>query len=270
MIIYGLIGEKLSHSFSPILHDIIFKNSNIRGKYNLFEVEKSGLKDLVEDLRYLKVRGYNVTIPYKVEILKYIDEISDEAANIGAINTLHFKDGKIIGNNTDYYGFGAVLRRAAVDIKGKSALILGTGGASKAVFYYLKNKGIKDIVFMSRNPEKAKTVYPDAEIFSYNDLGGLGNMDIIVNTTPLGMYPYIDKSPVDENTISKFKLAVDLIYNPIQTKFLKLADEMGLKTANGLYMLTSQGIKSQEIWNEMEFKQEFYEKVYDEVRKHVR
>lgn len=270
MLIYGLIGEKLSHSFSPVLHDMIFANTDIKGKYDLFEVEKSGLKDIIDKLRDLKVKGFNVTIPYKVEALKYIDEISSEAEMIGAINTLDFKDGKIIGHNTDYYGFGAVLRREKMEIKGKRALILGTGGASKAVYHYLNNNGIDEIIFASRNPENVKDLYPDSEIRGYDNLDSLENMEIIVNTSPVGMYPHIDKSPLDKAIISKFKLAVDLIYNPLESKFLKLARDMGLNTANGLYMLSAQGIRSQEIWNDREFGQGFYDTIYGEVREHVK
>lgn len=270
MMIYGLIGGKLSHSFSPVLHDMIFTNTDIKGKYELFEVERKGLKDIIENLRNLEVKGFNVTIPYKVEALKYIDEISLEAEMIGAINTLDFKDSKIIGHNTDYYGFGAVLRREKMDIKGKRALILGTGGASKAVYHYLNNNGIDEIIFASRNPESVKHLYPDSEIITYDNLVNLENVEIIINTTPVGMYPDIDKSPVDKNIISKFNIAVDLIYNPIETKFLRISKDMDLNTANGLYMLSAQGIRSQEIWNEREFGEEFYDTIYREVLEHVK
>lgn len=270
MLIYGLIGEKLSHSFSPILHDIIFKKCNLEGKYGLYEVEKLKLKDTIEKLRQSKIRGFNVTIPYKVEVIKYIDEISPEAKLMGAVNTLDFKDGKIIGYNTDYYGFGAALKNESIEIRGKKVLILGTGGASKSVYHYLKDNGIGDIIFASRNPKESKDRYPHANIINYSDLKDLKNMDIIINTTPVGMDPNVGTSPVDKNIIIKFKIAVDLIYNPIETEFLRLANAVGLQTTNGLYMLIGQGIKAQEIWNQVEFDQAFYNIIYKEVLEYVK
>lgn len=266
---YGLIGEHLTHSFSPKLHEIIFKNADMSGEYNLFEVNQIDLKATIEILRQSEINGFNVTIPYKIEVLKYIEEISPEANMIGAVNTLDFKAGKIKGHNTDYYGFGKLLKSEDIDIKDKKSLILGTGGASKSVYHYLKDNGIKEIIFGSRYPEKAKSIYPDCQIMRYEDLNIMNSMDIIINTTPLGMYPNIDMSPVDKRVLSKFHTAIDLIYNPRETMFMSLSNEIGLKTSNGLYMLVAQGIKSQEIWNSREFDDEFYDKVYDEVKNYV-
>lgn len=267
---YGLIGEHLTHSFSPKLHEIIFKNSDITGDYNLFELKKNDLKDTIEKLRQLKINGFNVTIPYKVEVLKYLDEISPEAEMIGAVNTLDFSEDIIKGHNTDYYGFGKWLNKEDIDIKDKTALILGTGGASKSVYHYLRNNGIKDLIFASRYPEKSKDIYPNSKIVGYEDLKTINSMDIIINTTPLGMYPNLDISPVDKIVLCKFNTAIDLIYNPKETMFLSLGREMGLKTSNGLYMLVAQGIKSQEIWNSLEFDDEFYDKVYNGVNDYVK
>lgn len=267
---YGLIGEHLSHSFSPKLHEIVFKSSDINGEYNLFEVNKTELKDTIEKLKHLEIKGFNVTIPYKVEVLKYADEISPEAKMIGAINTLEFKEGKIIGHNTDYYGFGALIKSENIDIKDKTTLILGTGGASKSVFHYLRKNRIKEIIFASRDPKRAYDIYPDSNIINYSDLNDLRNIDIIINTTPLGMHPNTDKSPVEKIVLNKCSVAIDLIYNPLETTFLKLAREMGLKTANGLYMLVAQGIKSQEIWNKREFNDEFYDIVFKGVLEYVK
>lgn len=266
---YGLIGQHLTHSFSPKLHEIIFKNSDINGEYDLFQVEKDRLKGIIEGLKMLEVKGYNVTIPYKVEVLKYLDELSYEAKMIGAVNTLGFKDNRIIGYNTDYYGFGALLRKEKIEIKDKIAIILGTGGASKSVFHYLKNNGIKSIIFASRNPNKSNDIYPYSQIIDYQDLKKIKSIDIIINTSPLGMYPNIDASPVDKEILGKCNTAIDLIYNPIETIFARYGREIGIKTANGLYMLVAQGIKSQEIWNTTEFDDEFYNTVYSEVKKHV-
>lgn len=267
---YGLIGEHLSHSFSPILHKIIFKNSHINGEYNLHEVKSEGLKGKVHALKNLEIKGFNVTIPYKLEIMKYLDDISSEAKMIDAVNTLEYKEGKVIGHNTDYFGFGALLRNMDIDIKDGRAVILGSGGASKSVYHYLNNNGIEEIIFVSRKPENKKDIHRSINIIDYSSLKNLANIDIIINATPLGMYPKIGESPVDKNILTNCKAAVDLIYNPLETEFLKLAKESGLKTSNGLYMLVAQGIKSQEIWNGVVFDDDFYHKVFKGVLEYVK
>lgn len=267
---YGLIGKHLGHSFSPKLHEIIFKNSGIYGEYNLFEVPKTNLKHTIEMLRSLEIKGFNVTIPYKVESINYLDEVSREASMIGAINTIKYEDNLLKGYNTDYYGFGALLRKEKIEIKNKSAIILGTGGASKSVFHYLNNNGIKQIIFASRNPSKVKEINPQLNTVSYEELNKINSIDIVVNTTPVGMYPNTDKTPINKEMLSKVNAAVDLIYNPMETTFLKLARESGLKAVNGLYMLVAQGIKSQEIWNNVEFDDDLYDIVYSEVLEYVK
>ncbi len=267
---YGLIGEHLSHSFSPILHKIIFKNSHIKGEYNLHEVKNEGLKEKIGELKNLEIKGFNVTIPYKLEIMKYLDEISPEAKMIDAVNTLEYREERVIGHNTDYFGFGALLTNMDIDVKNKIAVILGSGGASKSVYHYLNNNGIKEIIFVSRDPKKKKDIYSGVNIIDYTSLKNMANIDIIINATPLGMYPKMDRSPVDKDILTNCKAAVDLIYNPLETEFLKLARECGLKTSNGLYMLVAQGIKSQEIWNGVVFEDEFYHKVFKGVLEYVK
>lgn len=267
---YGLIGENLSHSFSPILHEIIFKNSHIKAEYMLHQVKSQDLKDKILALKKGEIQGFNVTIPYKLEIMDYLDEISSEAKIIGAVNTLEYREGKIIGHNTDYYGFGALLNKMNIDVKDKRALILGTGGASKSVYHYLKNNGIKEIIFASRKPKNIEAISKDINIIDYNSLKNIGNIDIIINATPVGMFPHIDASPVDKKLLMNCKAAVDLIYNPLETEFLKLARQSGLKASNGLYMLVAQGIKSQEIWNGLVFDIEFYHRVFKGVLEYVK
>lgn len=243
---YGLIGEKLGHSYSPQIHSMILESINKRGCYNLFEVEKGMLKESVKALKTLKAKGINVTIPYKVDIMDCLDEISLEAKNIGAVNTIKFEDEKCIGYNTDYYGFGMMLDANNVSVTDKIVVILGTGGASKAVGQYVKDNNAKEIFFVTRS--KRNKEYENEKLIEYNDLQDLKG-DIIINCTPCGMYPNVYESPVSEEQIDKFKVAVDLIYNPEETVFLKMAKNKGLKIINGLYMLVGQAIKAQEIWN---------------------
>lgn len=248
--LYGLIGEKLGHTYSPQIHNKILEETRTKGYYGLFQVRKENLKYIISGLKALGYNGVNVTIPYKLDIIKYLDSLSPEASKIGAINVVSIdKNGMAIGYNTDYYGFGMMIDHANVKIKGETAVILGTGGASKAVTQYLKDNGIKDIIMVSRDSKTTKQKYPDDKIIMYDELNKVNSCSIIINCTPVGMFPNIEFSPIDKKYLAKFKTAIDLIYNPSDTLFLKEAKEKGLKTINGLYMLIAQAVKSQEIWN---------------------
>jgi len=219
--LYGLIGEKLGHSFSSNIHSSIFSEMNIKGYYHLFEVKRENLKDVVVGLNALGIEGANVTIPYKVDIMKYLDKISEEAKQIGAVNTICIKDGKTVGYNTDYYGFGMMLEKYNVDIKNRKVVILGTGGVSKAVTQYLIDNEVDNIIFVSRNPNKIKV--NGFKVIGYDEIKLLEKQDIVINCTPCGMYPDIDTSPITKEGISKFKIVIDMIYNPRETMFLKYA-----------------------------------------------
>lgn len=261
---YGLIGEKLGHSFSPFIHSLIFKQMKIEGHYDLFEVNENDLEKAIIGLKALGAKGVNVTIPYKVNVMKYLDDISKEAKKIGAINTICFKDGKCIGYNTDYYGFGMMLKRNGININNKKAVILGTGGASKAVCQYLIDNDAREIIFVSRN--KNRKLDNKYELIDYEDIKEIDG-DIMINCTPCGMYPNIDKSPVEIKNLESFNAVVDLIYNPKETLFIKYAKKIGIKNVNGLYMLVGQAIKAQELWQEICIDTEIYDIVYQETYK---
>jgi len=247
--LFGLIGEKLGHTYSPAIHKKIMEELNIDGHYGLFQVKKENLQHVVSGLKALGYDGINVTIPYKTDIIKHLDYLSPEAEKIGAVNVVAIdKDGTAAGYNTDYYGFGMMLKNAEMKTEGENAAIIGTGGASKAVSQYLKDNGIKNIIFITRDSVLAKQKFPEDEVITYGQLGKLKSCSTIINTTPLGMYPKIQAVPIEEKYLSNFSQAVDLIYNPSETLFIKQAKAMGLKCVNGLYMLVAQAVKSQEIW----------------------
>lgn len=273
---FALIGEKLSHTFSPFIHEEILNYINIDGKYEVLEYSKDSLPNIVNDLKYKLYRGVNVTIPYKTDIIPYLDEISPEAQKIGAINTINFLFNKTIGYNTDYFGFGKLLELNKIKIKGKTALILGTGGASRAVKKYLEDNHIKTIKFASTDIEYAKNKYSGYEVYNYNRLNIIEKTDIIINCTPLGMYGALNKDYVvdsldivDKSFLNKFDVAIDLIYNPIETTFLQKAKHLGLKTANGLYMLIAQAVKSQEIWNDISINDSVIDKINNLMLKRI-
>ena len=266
-VLFGLLGEKLSHSISPAIHSLIFKELNIDGCYHLFEVEKENLRVAVGGLGALGAKGVNVTIPYKVPIMEYIDELSPEAQKIGSINTICFNGKKTIGYNTDYYGFGMALDKYEISITGKKAVILGYGGAAKGVAAYLIDNGVKDIIVASRDIEGLNNIgiVKDLNLIKYNEIINLNDCDIIINCTPCGMYPEISNSPLQREVIEKFSIAFDLIYNPKETLFLKHAKNAGLKAVNGLYMLVGQAVASEKLWNGVEISREIIDKIYEEI-----
>ncbi len=245
MIKYGLIGFPVSHSFSKKFFVEKFKNENINNVvYENFE-----LKDL-EELRLLiknnsELKGLNVTIPYKEKVLDYMDEIDNNASNIGAINVIKIVDNKLVGFNSDYLAFKDTLGKwLKADFQSK-ALILGTGGSSRAVSQALIDLNI-DHNFVSRNKKKNYLIYDD--LLKKSNL--FLDYNLIINSTPLGMYPKIDSFPeIPYELISEKHYLYDLVYNPEKTKFLKKGEEKGAKTKNGLEMLYLQAELSWNYWN---------------------
>ena len=237
---FGLLGEKLGHSHSPLIHNEIFKDFNIDATYEKIEIKSDELKHYIDLLRNGTYNGYNVTIPYKKEIMQYLDEIDDHAKKIGAVNTVANIDGKIIGFNTDYYGFYNELIYYNVPCKNENAYVLGTGGASLAVYHALVDLG-SNVKYVSRTPKTDNQI-------SYDDLRK-ENIDILVNTTPVGMYPNINESPLDLETIKKAKYVLDVIFNPKKTKLLEIANS----DMNGFFMLVGQAIKAEEIWHNRKY-----------------
>lgn len=225
----GLLGEKLPHSFSPKIHSYLADYS-----YELFEVEKDNLESFMKSDRFDAI---NVTIPYKKTVLPYLDYISDEAEKIGCVNTIVRKGTKLYGYNTDYYGFMATVKSADVDLRGKKALILGTGGASLTVRAVLYDCGASQIINISRGGEN-----------NYDNLHLHYDAQIIVNATPVGMYPKCDVSPIDLSNFKNCEAVFDLIYNPLKTKLLCDAQRLSMKYCNGLKMLCFQAKKACEIF----------------------
>ncbi|NKF07510.1 shikimate dehydrogenase [Clostridium gasigenes] len=264
---YGLLGEKLSHSLSPKIHDLVFKAIGVSGGYKLFEVDRNNLEKFTMGLKVLNIKGSNVTIPYKEEVIKYLDEVSYEGKRIGAVNTISLIDGKLYGYNTDYYGFGYMLEAHNIKTNNKIAVILGNGGACKAALYYLLDNGIKHVYVVSRN-SKVKTTFNEEKVslISYNELKDLKG-DILINSTPVGMYPKVDGCPACEEVICNFSTLIDLIYNPGLTTFLSKGKELGKVTVGGLYMLVGQAIKAQEIWQGISINKSIINDIYIEINK---
>jgi shikimate dehydrogenase len=238
---FGLIGKTLHHSFSKTFFTSYFEREKVDAEYCNFEL--SEIEEILPLFHSNSVSGLNVTIPYKQSVIPFLDELSIEAKEIGAVNVIQFKDGKTIGHNSDAFGFHQSIKPFLTNLH-ERALIIGTGGASKAVEYVFKSLGI-DTFSISRNP------YGDKQ-FSYSEINNhmLNSCKVIVHCTPVGTFP--NEEDVIEfpfEYLTKDHLVIDLIYNPIKTKFLRLAEEHGATILNGESMLHQQALKAWEIWN---------------------
>lgn len=256
---FGLLGKDISYSFSPILHEIIFKEFNLTATYKIYDTPNiANKKQLLLLLKTNNLLGLNVTIPYKTKILNLIDDASSEAKNIGATNCLKFSNNKITAFNTDYFGILETFKKMKLNLENKIVVILGSGGATKSIVQVLKEQ--KSIIYIvSRDIKKIKNNFKNITIISYDDLNNISGY-LLINATPVGTYPQTDISPVEKNVIKNFDYIFDLIYNPKKTLFLKYAKLYNKKYENGLYMLVVQAIKSQEIWNNINLN---YEKIYN-------
>ncbi len=239
--IYGLLGRNIGYSFSKGYFAEKFQKENLNCVYNNFDL--SDINELTEIISTPEVLGLNVTIPYKEEVISFLDHLDPIAKEIGAVNVIKFgKDRELIGYNSDYYGFTESLT-PLLNPSIKNALILGTGGASKAIAFALNKLGI-NFTFVSRNPDFNELSYQDLD----EDL--LKSYKLIVNCTPLGTHPDIENYPdIPYEYITENHVLYDLIYNPAQTTFLKKGLERGAKVSNGLQMLILQAEKAWEIWN---------------------
>ncbi|MFL0250396.1 shikimate dehydrogenase [Clostridium neuense] len=267
--IYGLLGEKLGHSFSPDIHKVVFEKFGKKAIYNLFEMPNDKIKEALEGFRLINCRGINVTIPYKTEVIKFLDYISKEAESIGAVNTLKFSGNKLGGYNTDYLGFGKMLKKFDISVQGSTCVVLGSGGAAKAVVQYISDNQCEKLYIVSRNKERASKDFSKFQVIDYKELENIKNGDIIINCTPVGMFPKVGVSPVNKEIIARFKAAVDIICNPIETEFLKYARESKIKAVNGIYMLVSQAIASEEIWNDISIDEEIVDEIYEKLLEEV-
>lgn len=256
---YCVIGEKLTHSMSPQIHKRYFDYYKQDSTYVITQIP---MEDMLGDCSGLlkEYDGFNVTVPYKEKVLKYLNGTSDEAKEIGAVNTVVNQGGDMYGFNTDPFGFESLLIHNDVAIKDKVFVVLGSGGASKSVCYILKKRGAKKVIVVTRKDtsEEGYMTYSALESF---------RGDVLVNTTPVGMYPNVDNCPVNENVIANFDTVVDIVYNPVYTELLKAAVRLGKKAVGGLYMLVAQAMKSEEIWQKKITDKELYVDIYNALMK---
>lgn len=240
---FGLIGFPLGHSFSRAYFTEKFAKEGIKAEYNNFEL--SDIAQLRELLAaYPELRGLNVTIPYKQSVIPYLDELSRESATIGAVNVIRVEsDGRLKGYNSDVYGFTESIRRLLTSGVHTKALVLGTGGASCAVIHGLKDLGI-EVTQVSRRKGAGDMTYDDLTP------AVIADHTVIVNATPLGMHPDVGSSPaLPYEAVTEWHVCYDLVYNPLNTRFMQLCAERGARVANGIEMLHRQAERAWEIWN---------------------
>lgn len=253
---YGLIGEHLGHSFSKQIQTRIAEIENVKDyDYQLVELDKEEFKEFMEKKDF---KGINVTIPYKKDVIPYLDEMDESAKAIGAVNTIINVDGKLKGYNTDFGGFLYMVKAHNVHMEGKKVLIIGNGGACAAVKAVCKHENAKDIVIVSRSANRGAISY-DEMYTSHLDA------DIVVNTSPVGMFPNIVNAPIDVSWFHKLECVLDVVYNPILTRLCFEAQEADIKRVIGLEMLIAQAKYAFEIFENMSFD----DSIIDEIKKEM-
>lgn len=246
---YGLIGEKLGHSFSKIIHNELFS-------YN-YELKEIKPEEFDEFMRKADFKAINVTIPYKEMVMEYLDEISEKAKEIGAVNVVVNDDGKLIGYNTDFLGLKGLIQKNNIDLKDKKVLILGSGGTSKTALAVCRDLGAQQAFRVSRSGGNGLITYDEAEKV---------NADIIINTTPCGMFPNIEGAAFNIDKFDGLSAVVDVVYNPLNTDLIVKAKAKGIKAVGGLYMLVAQAIFAAEKFG-FKVKEEDFERVYNKIFK---
>lgn len=252
--VVGLLGYPVEHSLSPAMHNAAFEYLNLDYCYVTFPVRPEMLKDAINGVRALSLIGVNVTVPHKENVIPFLDEVSEEALFIGAVNTIKNDEGKLIGYNTDGKGFMQSLSEAGISIRDKKLLVVGAGGASRAIGYYLCKEAsylyLYDVnnnkaALLKGHLNKIKGNISLADSNSLSDKDFFSEIDVIINATPLGLKPD-DPMPVDVSVINKNNIICDLIYK--ETPLLREASKIGCKTIDGLGMLLWQGVFAFEIW----------------------
>ncbi len=259
MIRLAIIGNPLGHSLSPFMHGQILDGLRLEGEYKAYELEAHELRDKLAWLKQNQYAGFNVTVPYKEKIFSHLDVIHDEARRIAAVNTVHIDEGRFIGHNTDGTGFIRALNANGVQPSGMTVLLLGAGGAARAVASSLLDHGISELIIANRTLSRAdklrkelRLVRPQAKITALELSGDVflqyaRRSQLVVNSTAVGMWPNSD-APATFSFDAAALVVADLIYNPLATTFLKSAKACGARTVDGLDMFIYQGLAAQSIW----------------------
>lgn len=249
---YGLIGEKLSHSFSKEIHEALADYT-----YELCEIAKEDLASFLEKREFSAI---NVTMPYKKEVIPHLDEVSSAAYELQSVNCIVNRNGKLYGHNTDYFGMRDLIEKSNIDISSKKVLILGTGATSRTSGLVCKDLGAKEVIFVSREQKDGAITYVDA-------YSSHADAEIIINATPVGMYPDSYNFPLDLSKFSRLCAVFDAIYNPIRTRLVLDAKKLGVYAEGGLYMLVSQAVHAVELFLNKEIDSSKTDEIYHKILK---
>jgi shikimate dehydrogenase len=262
--LYGIFGYPIGHSLSPLMHNTAFVHYGIEAIYLPFAVQPAHLELAVKSIAALQMGGVNVTIPHKQAVLAWMDELSPEARLIGAVNTIHLQDGRLHGYNTDGIGFLRALEEVGSDVAGRTVMLLGAGGAARAIAVQLCLSGIRRLLLANRTPTRAEDLaaylrqnfpHTDVSVVSMGESAlatHLPHTDIVVNATSIGMHPR-DPMLLPPTELGPRHLVCDIVYRPLYTPLLRAAQRQGARTIDGLGMLLHQGAKAFEIWTEHTF-----------------
>lgn len=253
--LFAIIGNPVSHSLSPTLHNYWFKKYKITAKYSLMQSTDKNLKKIISDIRSKKIDGINVTLPFKQKIIKFVDKIVNDAQATNSVNTVYLDENNtLIGDNTDVFGIQAAYLKEITDFENKEALVIGAGGVSPSIIFSLNKSKVKNISVVNRTHDKSiflKNRFKFLNILDWKNLKDeLGKFDIIINATSLGLKSGNDFDFNFENTKDNL-IYIDTIYNPLETKTIKFLKDKSLKTFNGLDMFLYQGQKSFYLWNKI-------------------
>ena len=245
---YLVIGNPIEHSLSPKLHNFWMKNNNIEAIYEKRKLEADELKDLILEVKKKKIKGVNVTVPFKKIIIPLLDKLSIEAQNTQSVNTIYLENNKTIGHNTDIDGFELGVKKLRYNLSNKKVLILGAGGVVSSIIFALNKMNVSEIIISNRTKQKAenlKTLFNNLNII---DWGDIPNFDMIINATSVGLNKE-DKLNLDFSLVGKNKFFYDVIYNPKETNFLKVGKKLGNMTENGKLMFIYQALSAFNIWH---------------------
>ena len=249
---YGLIGEHLGHSFSKVIHEKIGDYV-----YEIKEIEPENVESFIKKREFM---GINVTIPYKEKVIPMLDYVDNNAKKIGAVNTVVNKDGELYGYNTDYSGMRALVLRVGAELEGKKVLIIGTGGTSKTARAVVTDMGAKEIIFVSNVKVDGALSYE--EVYAFHT-----DVDVIFNTSPVGMYPKNNATPIDLKKFPRLTALIDVVYNPIKTKLVREAQALGIRAEGGLYMLGAQAVYAYEHFTGKTVDKSLCDDIYSDVIK---
>ena len=247
---YLVIGNPISHSLSPKLHNFWLKQNNIDATYDKIKLEEDGIKEFIQDIKKKKIAGCNVTVPFKKKVIPFLDTLSFEAEKTQSVNTIVFEKGNLIGHNTDIVGFDKAIKALNFNLKNKRILILGAGGVVPSIIFALKEMDVLEITISNRTKQKAenlKTLFKDLNVLEW---GNLSEFDVVINATSLGLNN--EKINLNFSNSGKNKLFYDVIYNPTETNFLKVGKDLGNKTENGGAMFIYQASEAFKLWHGIE------------------